>query len=135
MDFLDRFGLPRKLSSRLWLITLPSAIVSFEKRSDVPKIPEAGSKAVGALLLLGGAALGVMAVRRPETSLAYNGPLAPAVERPARLAGLMGLAGVAFLLRSTMLLVYALGLTVAAGTGRMSIEEPSSATLMGRGEE
>ena len=126
--------MPRKLSSRLWLITLPSAIVSFEKRSDVPKIPAAGSKPVGALLLIGGVALGLMAVRQPETSLAYHGPLAPAVERPARLAGLLGLAGVAFLLRSTMLLVYALGLTVASGTGRMSIEEPSSATLMGREE-
>jgi hypothetical protein len=43
MDFLhERLGFPRRLSSRLWLITLPSALVSFERRTDVPKLPGTG---------------------------------------------------------------------------------------------
>ncbi len=30
MSVIDRLHLPRRLSSRLWLLTLPSALVSFE---------------------------------------------------------------------------------------------------------
>jgi hypothetical protein len=135
MDFLERVGMPKKLSSRLWLITLPSAIISFERRSDVPKLPQNGSRALGALLLLGAAGLAVFSIRRPETTIAYDGPLAPVVQRPARLAGLVGLAGVAFVTRSTVLLLYALGLAAAAGTGQMAIEEPSSKNLLGGGED
>jgi len=133
MSFLhERLGVPRKLSSRLWLITLPSAVVSFERRSDVPKLPSTG-KALGGLLVAGAAAVGVFAMRAPETKLAYEGPLAPVVQRPATLAGLMGLAGVAFLLRSTSLLLYSAGLAAASGTGQVALDEPSPGTLLGRG--
>ncbi len=38
MDFLERV-LPRRLSSRVWLISLPSALVSFEKQQKMPKLP------------------------------------------------------------------------------------------------
>ncbi len=133
MDFLhERLNVPRRLSARLWLITLPSAIVSFEKRSDVPKLPATGSKALGALLLIGAAATGFLAARQPGTSLAYEGPLEEVVSRPARLAGLVGLAGVSFVTRSTLLLMYTAGLAAMAGAGRMDIEEPSAGTLLGR---
>ncbi len=128
----EQVSTPRSLSPKLWLITIPSAIVSFERRSDVPKLPAAGSRGIGALLLLGAAGLGLMSARSPETSLAYDGPLAPAVRRPARLAGLLGLAGTAFLLRSTVLLLYSAGLAVAGGTGRVDLEEPTAKTLLGR---
>jgi hypothetical protein len=135
MSFLhDRLGVPRKLSSRLWLITLPSAVVSFERRSDVPKLPATG-KALGGLLVAGAAAVGVLAMRSPETKLAYEGPLAPVVTKPATLAGLMGLAGVAFLLRSTSLLLYSAGLAAAGGSGQVALDEPSPGTLLGRSKD
>jgi hypothetical protein len=132
MSFLqDRLGVPRKLSSRLWLITLPSAVVSFERRSDVPKLPGTG-KALGGALLAGAAVVGLFAMRQPETNLAYEGPLAPVVRKPATLAGLMGLAGAAFILRSTSLLLYSAGLAAAGGMGKVALDEPSPGTLLGR---
>ena len=123
-------ALPKQLSSRLWLITLPSAVVSFEKRSDMPKLPKAG-RVLGVILAGAGAVLGFMALRQPDTTLAYDGPLAPVAKKPATVAGLLGLGGVALVTRSTFLLLYALGLAYAAGTERMSLEEPSSGTLLG----
>ena len=131
MDWLqEHLALPKHLSSRLLLITLPSAVVSFEKRSDMPKLPKAG-RVLGFVLAAAGAALGFMALRRPDTTLAYDGPLAPVARKPATAAGLLGLGGVALVTRSTFLLLYALGLAYAAGTERMSLEEPSSGTLLG----
>jgi hypothetical protein len=132
MGIVERIGIPRRLSSRLWLITLPSAVVSFERRSDVPKLPGAGSRAFGVMLIAAGAALGLVAMRQPRASLSYEGPLAPVVQKPATLAGLAGLAGVAFMLRSTSLLLYSLGLAAAGGTGQMELEEPTTGTLLGR---
>jgi hypothetical protein len=135
MNFLhERLGVPRRLSSRLWLITIPSALVSFERQSDVPKLPGTGSRALGGLLLLATAGLGIFAMRRPDTSLSYDGPMAPVVRRPALMAGLTGLAGVAFILRSTTLLLYSLGLAFAGSSGQMDLEEPTAGTLLGRGE-
>jgi hypothetical protein len=134
MSFLhDRLGVPRKLSPKLWLITIPSAVVSFERRSDVPKLPGTG-KAVGGAMLAGAAVVGMLAMRSPETKLAYGGPMAPVVQKPATLAGLLGLAGVAFLLRSTSLLLYSAGLAAAGGTGQVALDEPSASTLLGRGD-
>lgn len=131
MDWLqEHLAIPKHLSSRLWLITLPSAVVSFEKRSEMPQLPKAG-RVLGVVLACGGAALGIMALRRPDTTLVYDGPLAPVAQKPATAAGLLGLAGVALVTRSTFLLLYALGLAYAAGTERVSIEEPSSGTLLG----
>lgn len=135
MSFLhDRLGVPRKLSPKLWLITIPSAVVSFERRSDVPKLPSTG-KALGGLLVAGATAVGVLAMRSPETKLAYEGPLAPVVTKPATLAGLMGLAGAAFLLRSTSLLLYSAGLAAAGGSGQVALDEPSPGTLLGRSRD
>ena len=128
----EQASTPRRLSPRLWLITIPSALVSFERRSDVPKLPASGYRALGAVLLLAAAGLGLMSTRGPDASLAYDGPLAPVVRRPALLAGLAGLAGTAFLLRSTTLLLYSAALTLAGGIGRVDLEEPTAKTLLGR---
>ena len=38
MSILDRLPVPKRLSARLWLITLPSAVVSFERRSRLPRL-------------------------------------------------------------------------------------------------
>jgi hypothetical protein len=132
MAIFERFGLPRQLPSRLWLITLPSAVVSFEKRSDVPKLPETGSRIVGVVLVAAGAGLAFFSSRQPDTNLSYDGPMAPVARRPAVLGGLLGLAGVAFILRSSALLLYAIGLGAAGGTNQVELEEPSAGTLMGR---
>lgn len=135
MNFLhERLGLPKRLSSKLWLITIPSALVSFERRTDVPKLPGPGSRLLGGLLLVAGAGLGFMSMRQPDTSLSYEGPLAPVVQRPALAAGLAGLLGVAFILRSTTLLLYALGMAYAGSSGQMDLEEPTAGTLLGRGD-
>jgi hypothetical protein len=127
----EQVGTHRRFSPRIWLITIPSAIISFERRSEIPKLPVAGTREAGALLLLAAAALGFWSARHPEASISYRGPLSPAVHRPARLAGLIGIAGAACILRSTTLLVYSLGLAVAGGLGRIELEEPTASNLVG----
>ncbi|MEO8457773.1 MAG: hypothetical protein ABI559_08180 [Chloroflexota bacterium] len=135
MEFLhERLGVPRRLSARLWLITIPSALVSFERRTDVPKLPGPGSRLLGGLLAAGAAGLGLMAVRAPDTTISYEGPLAPVVSRPATMAGLTGLAGAAFIMRSTSLLLYSIGLAVAGSNGNIELEEPKAGTLLGRSD-
>jgi hypothetical protein len=132
MEWLqENVNLPRKLSSRLWLITLPSAIVSFERRTSIPKLPKAG-RVLGLLIGGAGVAIAIMGLRSPGTKIAYDGPLATVGRSPATAGGLLGLAGAAFIARSTLLLLYALGLAAAAGTDQMEIEEPTSGTLLGR---
>ena len=132
MDFMERLSIPRRLSPRLWLVTIPSAVVSFEKRSDVPPLPIGKGRYLGLPLLAAAAALAAWSIRQPKTTIAYDGPLAPAVRKPATLAGLLGLGGLSLLLRSTALCLYATGLAFGAGTGKLEIEEPSSSTLIGR---
>ncbi len=132
MKFLERLPIPRRLSSRLWLITLPSALISFERRSDVPRLPAGGLRLLGLPLVAGGLALGLFAHRQPNTSIAYGGPLAPLSRQPATAGGLLALAGVAVLLRSLVLTAYALGLAVAVGTSAVEVEEPGASTLLGR---
>ena len=124
--------MPRRLSSRLWLITLPSALISFERRSDVPRLPSGGLRPLGLALVAGGLALGLFAHRQPNTSIAYGGPLAPLSRQPATAGGLLALAGVAVLLRSLVLTAYAVGLAVAVGTSAVEVEEPGASTLLGR---
>lgn len=131
MEWLqENVNLPRRLSAKLWLITLPSAIVSFERRTKTPKLPKAG-RVLGFVAGGAGVALGFMALRAPETKFAYDGPLASIGRSPALAGGLLGLTGAAFITRSTLLLLYATGIAAAAATQRMEIEEPTSATLLG----
>jgi protein-S-isoprenylcysteine O-methyltransferase Ste14 len=134
MDFLNE-RLPKHLSPRLWLITIPSAVVTFDRRSGVPQLPAAPSRIVGALFLAGGVALAVISQQKPEATIAYEGPLAPVARRPAILAGLAALIGVAFLLRSTLLVLYTIALAIAGGTERTTLEEPNAKNILGMYDE
>ena len=83
-------------------------------------------------MLLAAAACTFMSMRQPNTTVAYSGPLAPVVQNPGTLAGIAGLGGIAFFLRSTSLLLYAVGLAALGGTGRVALEEPTPGKLLGR---
>lgn len=130
---LDRLHLPRRLSSRLWLLTLPSALVSFERRQDFPKLPIGPLRFGGIPLIAAGLALGYWAWRNPKASLGYQGPASRLASQPSTLAGLLAIAGAGVLLRSTVLTLYALALAVAATTETLEVDEPRPADLLGRG--
>ena len=132
MSVLDRVSIPRRLSARVWLITLPSALISFERRSNVPKLPVGSLRYAGVPLIAGGIALAIWGSRRPESTIELRGPASRLPHSPATIGGLLVLAGASLLLRSTVLAAYALGLTVAAGTNVMTIEQPEPSLLLGR---
>jgi hypothetical protein len=132
MDVLDRLSLPRRLSAKVWLISLPSALVSFEKRSRLPPIPLGGLRFLGLPLMAAGAALTFWAWRNPEKTIAYDGPLSHLARRPATAGGLFALGGLALLLRSTVLAAYTIGLAVFSGAGRVTIEDPDIEGFLGR---
>lgn len=130
---LDRLHLPRRLSSRLWLLTLPSALVSFERRQGVPRLPLGGFRFAGVPLIAAGLALGFWAWRNPKAALPPKaGPAARLSEQPATVAGVLVVGGAGLLLRSAVLTVYALGIAVAAGTEAVEIDEPRPADFLGR---
>ena len=133
MTVLDRLHVPRRLSSRLWLLTLPSALISFERRQDVPRLPVGAFRFAGVPLIALGLALGVWAWRNPEASIRYQGPAARLTQQPATIGGLLVVGGAGLLLRSTVLTLYALGIAVAATTEAIEVDEPRPADLMGRG--
>ena len=59
MEFLKHFPFPRRLASRVWLLTLPSGLISFERRQSIPKLPIGRGRFVGLLLIAAGAAVTV----------------------------------------------------------------------------
>lgn len=134
MELLQRLPLPRRLSSRVWLVTLPSALVSFERRQKVPKLPIGNGRYLGIPLIAGGAALAIWAWRRPGTSIAAKGPLARLGRRPATAGGIMVLSGVSLLLRSAVLAVYSIALVYAAGSDLVTIDDPRVDSFLGRRE-
>lgn len=131
MTLRDRFHLPRRLSSQLWLLTLPSALISFERRQAIPRLPVGAFRYAGVPLIALGVALGVWAWRNPKASIGYQGPAARLSRQPATVAGLLVVGGAGLLLRSAVLTLYALGLTVAATTEAIEIDEPRPADLLG----
>ncbi|HET9476200.1 MAG TPA: hypothetical protein VFP63_01790 [Dehalococcoidia bacterium] len=132
MDFLERLPIPRRLSSRVWLISLPSALVSFEKQQKMPKLPIGRARFLGLPLVGLGVAMALWAWRQPGASIAYSGPFSHLARRPATAGGVLVLAGASFLLRSTVLAAYSLGLAVVTQTGRVSIEDPELDGFLGR---
>ncbi len=126
---LNRLPLPRRLSPRLWLVSLPSAIVTFERRQGLPRLPIGRWRLLGLPLIGAGAALSLWAWRRQGASLPAGGRLA---RRPGTVAGLMLLSGVALLLRSLLLAAYSLALALAAGSDVVAVEEPRPEALLGR---
>ncbi len=90
MELLKRFPLPRRLAARLWLLTVPSALLSFERRQRLPKLPIGRGRLFGLLLLAAGVALalrGRQAGPRPRSGRAFppafwSGPPSPAACLP-----------------------------------------------------
>ena len=132
MQLLQRIPLPRRLSARLWLLSLPSALLSFERRQGLPKLPAGRWRFLGVPLVAVGLAIWLGSQRGPASGSPRDGPLGRLQQRPGTAAGLIVLAGVALLLRSLLLVLYALGLAFAGNTDIVTIEEPHPDMLLRR---
>src|SRR3989304_4707399 len=96
MELLQRFPLPRRLSARLWLLTLPSGLLSFGRRRRIGGgSPGRGRGAAGGPLLPRSRRAG----GRDESGA---GALSRFRDRPAVAGALLALGGVGLLLRSLM---------------------------------
>ena len=131
MELLKRFPLPRRLAARLWLLTVPSALLSFERRQRLPKLPIRRGRFFGLLLLAAGVALALRGRQAEEAPSEWTGAPARFLERPAVAGGLLALAGVGLLTRSLVLIAYAFGLAFALSRDAVELEEPQ---LPGRGD-
>ena len=124
MELLQHLPIPRRLAARVWLFTVPSAVVSFERRQRVPRMPIGRGRLLGLVLIAGGAALHLRS-RGPEGQPgAGSRGLSRFRERPAVGGALLALTGVGVLLRSLMLTAYALGLAFAFARDAVDLEEP-----------
>jgi len=132
MEFLERVPIPRRLSSRLWLISLPSALVSFERRQGVPRMPIGNLRYLGLPMIAAGVGLVLWGKRSPGASISHMGPLDHLARRPATLGGVLALGGAAVLLRSTVLACYSVGIAFAASGSAISIEEPDLPGFLGK---
>jgi hypothetical protein len=124
MEFLQRLSIPRRLAARVWLFTLPSALVSFERRQRIPRMPIGRGRLLGLVLMAGGAALLLRSRGAEGQPGAGSRGLSRIRERPAVGGALLALAGVGVLLRSLMLTAYALGLAFAFARDAVELEEP-----------
>ncbi len=131
MELLKRFPLPRRLAARLWLLTLPSALLSFERRQRLPKLPIGRGRLFGLLLLAAGVALALRGRQAGPPPSERTGVPARFLERPAVAGGLLALTGVGLLTRSRVLIAYAFGLAFALSRDAVELEEPQ---LPGRGD-
>ena len=102
MEFLQRVPLPRRLSPRVWLVSLPSALVSFERRQGLPRLPIGRWRLLGVPLIGAGLGLWACAWRCPKAPLLLHRSTRWA-RGPNIMAGLLVLTGVAILLRSLAL--------------------------------
>ncbi len=135
MEFLDRLPLPKRLSARVWLISLPSALVSFERRQKLPKLPLGALRFLGLPLVIAGAALAVWSWRRPNASIPYDGPLSELSRKPATAGGILALGGIAFLMRSAVLGLYSAAIAFAATTEKIEVDDPKPEWFMGRRDD
>ncbi|MCH8919146.1 MAG: hypothetical protein IIA23_00330 [Chloroflexi bacterium] len=131
MELLQRFPLPRRLAARLWLLTVPSALLSFERRQRLPKVPIRRGRLFGLLLIAAGVALAFRGRQAGPPSSERMGVPARFLERPAVAGGLLALTGVGLLTRSLVLIAYAFGLAFAFSRDAVELEEPQ---LPGRGD-
>ena len=123
MNLLQRFPIPRRLAARVWLITLPSAVLSFERRRRIPRLPAGRGRLLGLPLAAVGVAVALRARRRAPAACAAAG-LCRLRDRPAVGGGLLALSGVGLLMRSLMLIAYALGLAAAFSRDLVELEDP-----------
>lgn len=131
MEFIERLPIPRRLSPKVWLISLPSAVVSFERRQDLPKLPKS-LRFLGVPFIALGVALALWAWRSPDARIPYNGPGDQLTRKPATAGGLLALSGVAILMRSLALTAYTAALAFAATTERVTVDEPKPDWFLGR---
>ncbi len=131
MELLSRFPLPRRLAARLWLLTVPSALLSFERRQRLPKLPIRRGRLFGLLLLAAGVALALRGRQAGPPPSERTGVPVRFLERPAVAGGLLALTGVGLLTRSLVLIAYAFGLAFAFSRDAVELEEPQ---LPGRGD-
>lgn len=125
MEFLRLIHLPRRLSPRVWLVSLPSALISFERRQGLPKLPIGRWRFLGLPLIAAGLALWASIWSRSAVPpLLHHRTRWTREPKPSVTAGLMVLGGVALLLRSLLLALYSLALAVAAGSRSVTVEEP-----------
>ena len=124
MEFVQRLLVPRRLAARVWLFTLPSALVSFERRQRIPRMPIGRGCLLGLVLIAGGAAVLLRSQGAEGQPGAGSRGLSRFRERPAVGAALLALSGVGVLLRSLMLTAYALGLAFAFARDTVDLEEP-----------
>ena len=133
MELLQRFPLPRRLAARLWLLTIPSALLSFERRQRLPKLPIGRGRLAGLLLIAAGVAAVLGGRRFGARSAEPARGLARLRKEPAVVGGLLALTGVGLLLRSLVLIAYAFGLGLAFARDAVELEEPRLAGQDGDG--
>jgi hypothetical protein len=124
MELLQRLTVPRRLAARVWLLTVPSALVSFERRQRIPRMPIGRGRLLGLALIAGGAAFLLRSQGTEAQPGAGSRGLSRFRQRPAVGAALLALSGVGVLLRSLMLTAYALGLAFAFARETVDLEEP-----------
>ncbi len=124
MEFLQRLAIPRRLAARVWLFTVPSAVVSFERRQRIPRMPIGRGRILGLALVAGGAAVLLRGQGAEEQPGAGSRGLSRFRQRPAVGGALLALTGAGVLLRSLMLTAYALGLAFAFARDVVDLEEP-----------
>lgn len=134
MEFLQRLSVPRRLAARVWLFTLPSALVSFERRQRIPRMPIGRGRLLGLALIAGSAAAYLYSQRAEGRPAAASRGLSRLRERPAVAAGLLALSGLGVLLRSLTLAAYAFGLAFAFSRDVVELEEPQLSRRDGGGD-
>ena len=135
MEFLDRVPIPKRLSARVWLVSLPSALVSFERRQKVPPLPLGVLRFLGLPLVIAGVALTIWSWRRPNASIPYDGPLSELTRKPATAGGILALGGIAFLMRSAALALYSAAIAFAATTEKIAVDEPKPEWFVGQRDD
>ena len=123
MDLLQRLPIPKRLAARVWLLTLPSAVLSFERRRRIPRLPVGRGRLIGLPLAAAGLAV-VLRARRPAPAACAAAGLCRLRDRPAVGGGLLALGGVGLLMRSLMLIAYAVGLAAAFSRELVDLEDP-----------
>ncbi len=127
MRFMERIPLPRRLPARLWLLSLPSALLSFERRQKLPQLPIGRWRLLGLPLIGAGVLLFAWAWRRPAPRAAEN----DLRRRPGTVGGLLVLGGVALLLRSLALGAYSIVIALGANLHFITVEEPRPGAIGG----
>jgi len=123
LQLLQRLPIPKRLAARVWLLTLPSAVLSFERRQRIPRLPVGRrGRLIGLPLAAAGLAV-VLRARRPAPAACAAAGLCRLRDRPAVGGGLLALGGVGLLMRSMMLIAYVLGLAAAFSRELVELED------------